>query len=277
MLSGASRAVARAATRGPSRVDVPVWARSSPFPSRSPQSPLRPEHRPILLDCSKRNPSCSISALFSTSLVRRNQASAEGISQGGGRKHSHHPTDTGTNLKSTLPSSAEPIRLDHAFDKLEKEQKESIEDGDSGYLAFTKASLFKLTLPLFPPDKKSDPTSSTSKASSPLSKSLMAKAVKESDREGEHNAESENDSGPMSAEPWEHRVDRGEQISQVMSPDSSSDVKRKGKSGHPVATKKGDLHGPENGEPSDDQSLEFDSRAPAKSVVFLLHSGQPLR
>jgi 4-hydroxybenzoate polyprenyltransferase len=215
--------------------------------------------------------------LFSTSVVGRNPGSAEGISQASGSKHSHHPTDTGTSLKSTLPSSAEPIRLDHAFEKLEKEQKESIEDGDSGYLAFTKASLFKLTLPLFPPDKKSDPTSSTSKASSPLSKSLMAKAVKDSDREGDINAESENESGPMSAEPWEHRVDRGEQISQVNSPDSSSDVKRKGKSGHPVAAKKGDLHGPENGEPSDDQSLEFDSRAPAKSVVFLLHSGQPLR
>ncbi|PWN90498.1 hypothetical protein FA10DRAFT_260324 [Acaromyces ingoldii] len=36
------------------------------------------------------------------------------------------------------------------------------------------------------------------------------------------------------------------------------------------------LHGPEMGEPADDPASEFDARAPAHSVVFLLHSGQPL-
>jgi calcium uniporter protein, mitochondrial len=39
----------------------------------------------------------------------------------------------------------------------------------------------------------------------------------------------------------------------------------------------GGLHGPENGEPADEEAKEFDSKAPGKSVVFLLHSGQPLR
>ncbi len=36
------------------------------------------------------------------------------------------------------------------------------------------------------------------------------------------------------------------------------------------------LHGPENGEPADVEADEYDADAPAHSVVFLLHSAQPL-
>lgn len=197
---------------------------------------------------------------FTTSLAALNQASS-------------HPSHLPSGVKSTLPSSTQPINLHHAYDKLETEQKDNINDGDRGYLAFTKASLFKLTLPLFPPDAKADPTSPTSKASSAYSKSILSQTAGASGES--HNAESEEDSGPMSAEPWESRVENGAKISQVESKDSSANVKRKGKSG---STKDAStsLHGPEQGEPADDEALEFDAKAPAKSVVFLLHSGQPL-
>lgn len=192
-----------------------------------------------------------------------------------------HPPHLSSGVKSTLPSSAQPINLHHAYDKLQQEQRDDINDGDRGYLAFTKASLFKLTLPLFPPDTKEDPLSPTSKASSAYSHSILNKIAKRSTRpqQGQkdepHNAESESDTGPISAEPWERRVDNGAKISQVESEDNSAHVKRKGKSGS-TNEAVSSLHGPEQGEPADDQGQEFDAKAPAKSVVFLLHSGQPL-
>lgn len=108
---------------------------------------------------------------------------------------------------------------------------------------------------------------------------MMEKAARQDGEEGQQaNNESENDSGPIDPQPWESRVDKGEQISQVNSPDSSKDVKRRGKSGKMDRSEEGGgLHGPENGEPADEEAKEFDSQAPGKSVVFLLHSGQPLR
>lgn len=182
-------------------------------------------------------------------------------------------------VKSTLPSSAEPINPKQAFEKLKQEQKKRIDDGDRGYLAFTKASLFKLTLPLAPPDAVQDPNSPTSKASSPLARTLMdeaqAAAQSEGQKEGDlHNAESENDSGPLDPEPWESRVERGQSVSQVESESASTEVKRKGKGG--TTKSSSHLHQGEQGEPSEDISTEFDAKAPAKSVVFLLHSAQPL-
>ncbi|CAO1627285.1 unnamed protein product [Sympodiomycopsis kandeliae] len=185
---------------------------------------------------------------------------------------SSHPSHTPSGVKSTLPSSSQPINLHHAFEKLQREQKDNINDGDRGYLAFTKASLFKLTLPLYPPDSSDSPTSPTSKASSAYSKSVLIKSTSDAQ---DHNAESDDDTGPISAEPWESRVDKGAKISQVESTDNTQHVKRRGKSG---STKEdvANLHGPEQGEPADDEGMEFDAKAPAKSVVFLLHSGQPL-
>lgn len=190
-------------------------------------------------------------------------------------KANHHPTSSGTGVKSTLPSSAEPIRPSDALSKLKKEQRQALEDGDRGYLAFTKASLFKLTLPLSPPDEDLDPQSPTSKASSPLARSMMARTQQPNsseDQAQEHRLESESDTGPIDPEPWEKRVDRGQRISQVESDSDTGNVKRKGRGG----TSAPGVHGPEQGEPADDQAQEFDAKAPAKSVVFLLHSGQPL-
>ncbi|CAO1630604.1 unnamed protein product [Parajaminaea phylloscopi] len=97
---------------------------------------------------------------------------------------------------------------------------------------------------------------------------MMAKASEQD----EHNAESENDSGPIDPEPWESRVERGQKVSQVESESKTRDIERKGKGG----SSSGTMHGPEQGEPADNQAAEFDAKAPAKSVVFLLHSGQPL-
>lgn len=198
--------------------------------------------------------------------------STTGSTSNGEGSGSSHPSHVSSGVKSTLPSSSQPINLHHAFERLQRETKDNINDGDRGYLAFTKASLFKLTLPLYPPDSSNSPTSPTSKASSAYSKSIL---IKETTDQQEHNAESDNDTGPISAEPWESRVDKGANISQVESTDNSQHVKRRGKSG---STKEdvANLHGPEQGEPADDEGMEFDAKAPAKSVVFLLHSGQPL-
>lgn len=177
-------------------------------------------------------------------------------------------------VKSTLPSSSDPIKPRQVWEKLKSEQKKRIDDGDRGYLAFTKASLFKLTLPLAAPDAVQDPSSPTSKASSPLAHTMMAEAAQKEQAEGLHNAETENDRGPIDPEPWESRVERGQSVSQVESDSSSTDVKRKGKGG--TTSSSSHLHGGEQGEPSEDIASEFDSNAPAKSVVFLLHSAQPL-
>ena len=112
-------------------------------------------------------------------------------------------------VKSTLPSSSDPIKPKQVWEKLKSEQKKRIDDGDRGYLAFTKASLFKLTLPLAAPDAVQDPSSPTSKASSPLAHTMMAEAAQKEQAEGLHNAETENDRGPIDPEPWESRVERG--------------------------------------------------------------------
>ncbi|KAJ1028811.1 hypothetical protein NDA16_001976 [Ustilago loliicola] len=121
---------------------------------------------------------------------------------------------------------------------------------DQGYLAFTKSSLFKLTLPLQPPS--SDPTSPSSKTSS-------AKARAERIDTPQRSEVEETERKSISDKPWEQAAETpGPPVSQVSHRAHSN------------------LHGPENGEPSDIEADEYDAEAPAHSVVFLLHSAQPL-
>jgi 4-hydroxybenzoate polyprenyltransferase len=156
-------------------------------------------------------------------------------------------------------------------------------DGDRGYLAFTKASLFKLTLPLQPPS--SDTHSIHSKASSAFSQAEARKRAGENAKKNEDleetRAEAES-SAVETDEPWELIADRGERVSQI-DPINGHQTERlaempqeKGKLAKKASTTRMELHGSEMGEPSDDPSMEFDAKAPAHSVVFLLHSGQPL-
>uniref|UniRef100_V5EQK8 4-hydroxybenzoate polyprenyltransferase, mitochondrial n=1 Tax=Kalmanozyma brasiliensis (strain GHG001) TaxID=1365824 RepID=V5EQK8_KALBG len=127
--------------------------------------------------------------------------------------------------------------------KLGKEQ-------DQGYLAFTKSSLFKLTLPLQPPS--SDPSSPSSKHSS-----ARARAERNNDKQRSQVEEIERKA--ISDAPWEQAAETpGPPVSQVNHRSHAN------------------LHGPENGEPSDIEADEYDADAPAHSVVFLLHSAQPL-
>lgn len=178
-------------------------------------------------------------------------------------------------IKSTLPSSSSPADLLKALPK-------GHDDGDRGYLAFTKASLFKLTLPLQPPSN--DIHSTRSKASSAYSISKTKRAMLE--REDEETRTEAEESAVESAEPWELIADRGERISQIdplqgpsltssskeisAKVDSDEKSKLRKKSSKPL------LHGSEQGEPADDPGEEFDAKVPAHSVIFLLHSGQPL-
>lgn len=153
---------------------------------------------------------------------------------------------TPSGVKTTYPSSAPPANENsnhHSETKLGKER-------DQGYLAFTKSSLFKLTLPLQPPS--SDPDSPSSILSSA---SARAKRQEKSSDAKVTDAERES----ISREPWEQAAETsGPPVSQVNHRPHSN------------------LHGPENGEPSDVEADEYDADAPAHSVVFLLHSAQPL-
>ncbi|SAM79572.1 related to COQ2-para-hydroxybenzoate--polyprenyltransferase [Ustilago bromivora] len=153
---------------------------------------------------------------------------------------------TPAGVKTTFPSSAPPTDENsqhHNRDKLGKER-------DQGYLAFTKSSLFKLTLPLQPPS--SDPAS-------PSSKSSSTKARAERKRTPQRSEVEEKERKSISDKPWEQAAETpGPPVSQVNHRAHSN------------------LHGPENGEPSDIEADEYDAEAPAHSVVFLLHSAQPL-
>lgn len=151
---------------------------------------------------------------------------------------------TPAGVKTTYPSSAAPSDENSQHHKLSKER-------DQGYLAFTKSSLFKLTLPLQPPS--SDPASPSSKSSS-----AKARAERNDNAQRSEDEETER-KNIISNEPWEQAAETpGPPVSQV---------------NHCAHT---NLHGPENGEPSDVEADEYDAEAPAHSVVFLLHSAQPL-
>ena len=83
------------------------------------------------------------------------------------------------------------------------------------------------------------------------------------------------------SEPWELRADAGERVSQIdpqSGPKASGGAlsKKKSKKDSANPQQRLTLHEPEMGEPADDEAIEFDAKAPAHSVVFLLHSGQPL-
>ncbi|CDR87103.1 related to COQ2-para-hydroxybenzoate--polyprenyltransferase [Sporisorium scitamineum] len=162
-----------------------------------------------------------------------------------------HPTlrgyaTTPSGVKTTYPSTAPPASENsqhHSNANLGKER-------DQGYLAFTKSSLFKLTLPLQPPS--SDPHSPSSKYSSPRARAERKDGSQPSDLQ-EIERKSVSDSS------WEQAAETpGPPVSQVNHRPHSN------------------LHGPENGEPSDVEADEYDADAPAHSVVFLLHSAQPL-
>ncbi|SNX83458.1 related to COQ2 -para-hydroxybenzoate--polyprenyltransferase [Melanopsichium pennsylvanicum] len=153
---------------------------------------------------------------------------------------------TPSGVKTTYPSSAPPADENSKHHRTKKLGTER----DQGYLAFTKTSLFKLTLPLRPPS--SDPNSPASKLSS-------AKARAERYDNLERSEEEENERKNLSDQPWEQAAETpGPPVSQVKHRPHSN------------------LHGPENGEPSDEEADEYDADAPAHSVVFLLHSAQPL-
>lgn len=153
---------------------------------------------------------------------------------------------TPSGVRTTSPSSAAPADENSQHNRNGKLGRER----DQGYLAFTKTSLFKLTLPLQPPS--SDPSSPSSKHSS-----AKARAKRHQDSHRSEVQEKERES--ISNEPWEQAAETpGPPVSQVNHRPHSN------------------LHGPENGEPSDVEADEYDADAPAHSVVFLLHSAQPL-
>lgn len=182
-------------------------------------------------------------------------------------RHASKTTHRGDGLKSTLPSTSKP----QSKDALIKEAN----DGDRGYLAFTKSSLFKLTLPLQPPSSDSD--SLRSKASSAFAKAKLHRDPKEEQEETRREAE---ESSVEDSEPWEKRADAGERVSQIdpqTDPKpSQAGVQSRKKPDRASANGNKALHEPEMGEPADDEAVEFDAKAPALSVVFLLHSAQPL-
>lgn len=155
---------------------------------------------------------------------------------------------TPSGVKTTYPSSAPPASENSQHHQ--KEFKHGREQ-DRGYLAFTKSSLFKLTLPLQPPS--SDPNSPSSKQSSATARAKNTDHVSATSEIEATERES------ISSQPWEQAAETpGPPVSQVNHRPHHN------------------LHGPENGEPSDIEADEYDADAPAHSVVFLLHSAQPL-
>jgi hypothetical protein len=136
-----------------------------------------------------------------------------------------------------------------------------------------------LTLPLQPPSE--DDSSIQSKASSAFSR---AKLRAKSDAEIEETKREAEESSVEDEVPWEKRADAGERVSQIdpqTGPSSTSQSsvhskKKKSSTDQSSAKNSKALHEPEMGEPADDEAVEFDAKAPALSVVFLLHSAQPL-
>lgn len=187
------------------------------------------------------SPQASTSAFFFRSTVLHVSSGSQTPSQS---LRCYATTPSG--VKTTSPSSAPPANENsqhHTESKLGKER-------DQGYLAFTKSSLFKLTLPLQPPS--SDPNSPSSIYSS-------ASARAERQDKSSHASVTEAERKQISEEPWEQAAETpGPPVSQVNHRPHSN------------------LHGPENGEPADVEADEYDADAPAHSVVFLLHSAQPL-
>lgn len=145
-----------------------------------------------------------------------------------------------------------------------------------GLLMSTLRSLLRLTLPLQPPvdnDKSLSSKASSAFSIAQASKERLAKEKLETREEAESSAEA-------SDVPWEKMADEGEHVSQIDPVlGHSSSGQQEPKSGASEPRKKSQrlmLHDAEMGEPADDPALEFDAKAPAHSVVFLLHSGQPL-
>ncbi|TDL26217.1 hypothetical protein BD410DRAFT_572460 [Rickenella mellea] len=121
-------------------------------------------------------------------------------------------------VKSTLPSSSDPQALNGRPPL----------NADRGYLAFTKASLYKLTLPLAPPMADHDSSATTESTAPPDPPSSHVKNAHDSERK-DHT--------------WEQEVESGNRS-----------------------------------RPQDQSRRQQDSspRNAPSSVVFLLHSGQPL-
>ncbi|ETS62684.1 hypothetical protein PaG_02419 [Moesziomyces aphidis] len=190
---------------------------------------------------------CCLEALSTATLPAKVRLASSNIL---GRRHAWPSrfrtyATTPSGVKTTYPSSAPPADENsnhHSASKLGTER-------DQGYLAFTKSSLFKLTLPLRPPS--SDPLSPSSKRSS-----AKARAQRQDEQDDPPDSAERKS---VSNQPWEEAAETpGPPVSQV---------------NHRAHT---NLHGPENGEPSDVEADEYDADAPAHSVVFLLHSAQPL-
>ncbi|MCO5549518.1 hypothetical protein L7F22_002990 [Adiantum nelumboides] len=207
--------------------------------------------------------------VYGRPLSRYNECRQIRLSSTSSSSHGH------SGIKSTLPSSSSPESLLKALPK-------EHDDGDRGYLAFTKASLFKLTLPLQPPS--SNIHSTRSKASSAYSiRKTKEEMLK---RENEETRAEAEESAVESPEAWELIADRGERISQIdplqgpnLKPVSGETSPKNESDDNSKMRKKSSkllLHGSEQGEPADDPAEEFDAKVPAHSVVFLLHSGQPL-
>jgi hypothetical protein len=134
----------------------------------------------------------------------------------------------------------------------------------------------RLTLPLEPPS--SDDHSMSSKASSAFSKAKSNSS--QIQEKYEIRAEAE-ESSVAKSEPWELRADAGEQVSQIdpqLGPKAtgSAESRKKSKKGSSNLKERLELHDAEMGEPADEEWTEFDAKVPAHSVVFLLHSAQPL-
>lgn len=106
--------------------------------------------------------------------------------------------------------------------------------------------------------------------------------MKDKSKEEEETKKEAEESSVEKSEPWEKRTDAGERVFQIdpqTGPRASSKgIQSRRNSQKDQSSKKHDLslHEPEMGEPADDEAVEFDAKAPAHSVVFLLHSAQPL-
>ncbi|PWN53191.1 4-hydroxybenzoate polyprenyl transferase [Violaceomyces palustris] len=149
-------------------------------------------------------------------------------------------------VKSTYPSSADPQlhRSSH-----HGERKDLADQLDAGYLSFTKASLFKLTLPLQPPSGASNLNT------------LKSTSEDQPQPQRQWDEASTNDSRDVPEQPWEEAADSpGSRRSRLDQRSSKQQSHRAGQSQQPL----------------DVETEEYDARAPAHSVVFLLHSGQPL-
>lgn len=122
-----------------------------------------------------------------------------------------------------------------------------------------------------------EPDSIHSKASSAFS---QARANEEKLKQEQEETKAEAESSAVEKDiHWEELADKGERVSQI-EPVNGPHVKHKQEALSSDSPRKRStrvqLHEPEMGEPADDPAEEFDAKSPAHSVVFLLHSGQPL-